>query len=352
MKQYVCVRIVQANRLNLKQFQFDFDLTFAVFLMNADGTIYGRYGTRSSRKEAERDISTSGLAAAMEGALALHKQYPRNKSSLKGKQAKPTAYNTPNDYPMLRGKYRATLNYQRGTARSCLHCHQIHGAQQAVYRNAGKPVPDELIYFYPMPEVVGLKLNPATRATVKSVEAQSSAADAGFKVGDEITSLDGQSILSIADVQWVLHHAGSKGQLAVEVQRGGKTKKLTLELKDGWRSQTDVTWRAGAWPLRRMGLGGLSLVGMTDEERKRAGLNKAQLGLKVKQMGRFGPFATARRAGFRLNDIIVSFNGVTDAMTPGEMLAYTVQKLKAGRRVPVVVLRGARRVRLTLPMQR
>jgi hypothetical protein len=50
MKQFVCVRIVQANALDLALFQFDFDLTFAAFFMNADKTIYGRYGTRSSQQ--------------------------------------------------------------------------------------------------------------------------------------------------------------------------------------------------------------------------------------------------------------------------------------------------------------
>ena len=61
MDQFVCVRLVQANRLDLTKFQFDYDLTFSVFFMNPDGTIYGRYGTRSSRKEANRELSGNGL---------------------------------------------------------------------------------------------------------------------------------------------------------------------------------------------------------------------------------------------------------------------------------------------------
>src|SRR5262249_25811320 len=53
MDEFVCIRIVQANRMDLDHFQFDFDQSFAVFLMNADLTVYGRFGTRSERPEDE-----------------------------------------------------------------------------------------------------------------------------------------------------------------------------------------------------------------------------------------------------------------------------------------------------------
>ena len=57
LKKYVCVRVFQGNARNLELFQFDYDLTFAAFFMNAYITIYGRYGTRSSQEKPERDIS-------------------------------------------------------------------------------------------------------------------------------------------------------------------------------------------------------------------------------------------------------------------------------------------------------
>ena len=40
MDRYVPVRIVHANGMDLSQFQFDFDQSFAAFLLNADLTIY------------------------------------------------------------------------------------------------------------------------------------------------------------------------------------------------------------------------------------------------------------------------------------------------------------------------
>ena len=49
LEKFVCVRQVATNGLDLRLFQFDTDQSFAVFMLNADGTIYGRFGTRSHR---------------------------------------------------------------------------------------------------------------------------------------------------------------------------------------------------------------------------------------------------------------------------------------------------------------
>src|SRR2546430_12370643 len=101
MDKFVCVRLVQANALDLTLFQFDYDLTFAVFFLNADRTIYGRYGTRSERKDATKDISIESFREALAAALALHKHYPANKAALAGKQPRPTKFKTPDDFPSL-----------------------------------------------------------------------------------------------------------------------------------------------------------------------------------------------------------------------------------------------------------
>ena len=85
MDKFVRVRLVRVNKLDLSLFQFDPDLTFAVFFLNADKTIYGRFGSRSDFTDSDRDISLEGLRKAMSSALALHKQYPENKALLTGK---------------------------------------------------------------------------------------------------------------------------------------------------------------------------------------------------------------------------------------------------------------------------
>src|SRR3989449_3706443 len=229
MDQFVCVRLVQANAMDLSLFQFDFDLTFAVFFMNADKTIYGRFGSRSDRKDATKDISMEGFRKALAAALELHKRYPANKAALAGKQPRPTRFKTPDDFPSLAGKYKPTLDYEGKVVQSCMHCHQVRDAERRFFRDERKPIPDEVLYPYPMPDTVGLSLDPKEKAKVTSVAAGSPAERAGLKVGDEVLSLEGQPILSIADVQWVLHNAGEPATLNSEVLRGRKKIKLALD---------------------------------------------------------------------------------------------------------------------------
>ena len=79
LEKFVCVRIISTNGLDLSLFQFDTDQSFTMFFLNADGTIYGRFGTRSHRTNWVGDVSLPGLAKALQGAIELHNSYPKNK---------------------------------------------------------------------------------------------------------------------------------------------------------------------------------------------------------------------------------------------------------------------------------
>jgi predicted metalloprotease with PDZ domain len=343
---------VKANDLDLTLFQFDYDLTFAVFFMNADRTIYGRYGTRSSVQEAAKDVSVAGLAESMAAALALHEKYPTNKKSLAGKQPVETKYKRPDDFPALRGKFLKDLDYAGAVTKSCMHCHQVRDAERQIYRNAGQPIPDRLLFPNPLPATIGLTLDPRRRASVSTVAAGSAARDAGIKAGDEIIDLDGQAIVSPADVQWVLHNADDSAELAVTVNRDGRQRQLMLELAEGWRRNSDISWRVTSWPLRRMGTGGLLFEPASVEQRRKIGVDEAGLALSVKHVGQYGAHAAAKKAGFQKGDIVVSFDGRTTAMSTSQLLAYTAQNTKPGQEIPVVVMRGNRRLELKLPMQK
>ena len=232
--------------MDLTLFQFDYDLTFSVFFMNADKTIYGRYGTRSSVEEATRDISLSGLAAAMVTALEIHQAYPANLNSLLGKQGVETNYKTPDDLPSLRGEFKDSLDYQGAVTKSCLHCHQLRDAERQTYRDAGRPIPDRLLFPNPLPSVVGLRFDPSKRATVRDVTAGSAAAKARFRKGDVLISLAGQPIISLADTQWVLHNAAAPTTIEATVRRGDELLELSLNLGSDWRRQSDISWRVSS----------------------------------------------------------------------------------------------------------
>lgn len=353
LDKFVCVRQVSTNGLDLKTFQYDTDQSFAVFLLNADGTIYGRFGTRSHRTDWLEDVSLEGMAEALKGALELHADYPKNKTALAGKRGEAWEFDRPEKYPSLKDKFTSKLNYEGEVVKSCIHCHQIGDARRAFYRDAGKPIPTKILYPFPHPKITGLIMDPESRATIKKIAPGSAAEKSGLKAGDEIQTLQGQPILSIADLQWVLHHADSQGaEIPVQLKRGGRTMEKTLSLGDGWREKGDISWRVSSWGLRRMATGGMKLETLPEEQRAELDIPKTSMALLVKHVGQYGPHAAAKKAGFRPGDIIVEFDGQTDLMTDSDLLAYGVTHTKPGESVPVRILRNGRRQVLKLPMQK
>ncbi len=352
LEQFVCVRVVSTNGLDLSLFQYDTDQSFAMFMLNADRTIYGRFGTRSHRTEWFGDVSLKGLALALQGALDLHKSYPSNKALLAGKTGEPLEFSSPEKYPTLRDKFTDRLNYQGEVAKSCIHCHQIGDARRDFYRQQKKPIPEKLLHPYPHPKSIGLILDPDQMATVKSVAPDSPAAAAGFRNGDAIELLNGQPLLSIADVQWVLNDIDPAGtSVKAVVNRDGREQNMTLPLPAGWRQADDIAWRVSSWGLRRMTTGGLKLETLSDEDRKQLNIGSHSMALRAEHVGQYGKHAVAKRAGFQKGDVIVAYDGQTDLMTPGALLAYGARHTKPRQKIRVTLLRDGKRVTKQLTMQ-
>src|SRR5205085_11134478 len=120
----------------------------------ADRTIYGRYGTRSHRTETVDDMSLQGFGKAMQAALELHRQYPKNRAALAGKQSLPQPVTAPEEYPSLKGRYGSKPDYSGQLGQSCIHCHMVGEAQRVAFRTEGKPIPEALLFPYPNPKVL------------------------------------------------------------------------------------------------------------------------------------------------------------------------------------------------------
>jgi hypothetical protein len=352
LERFVCVRVVSANGLDLSLFQFDTDQSFAVFALNADGTIYGRFGTRSHRTVWEDDVSIEGLAEMLSGALALHADYPRNRAALERKKGPPPEFAVPELFPLLKGKYKSRLDYEGNVVRSCIHCHQIGDAQRQAWRDREERFPEALLYPYPHPRAVGLVMDPKERATVKQVEADSPAASAGFKSGDAIVAMEGQPLLSIADIQWVLHRAAPEGdELEAVIRREGSEIPLSLKLAKGWRRQDDLSWRVSTWELRRMVAGGLYLREATPEERQSLDLPAETMALYVIHAGEYPPHDTALKAGIRKGDVLTSFDERSDLVRESDLIAYGLTECRPGKRVKVTARRGEQTLKVELPIQ-
>jgi hypothetical protein len=232
-----------------------------------------------------------------------------------------------------------------------MHCHMIGDAERKVWRDEKRPIPDDVLFPWPLPEVVGLELDPQKKASVHAVAEGSPAARAGFRTGDEITALAGQPVLSIADVQWALHRSGPKALLAAEIRRGGEARRLTLALDEGWRRRGDISWRTTSWDLRRMATGGLLLEELGEEERRARSIGCDRLALLVEHAGEYGEHRTALDAGFRKGDVIVEWDGRSERLRETDLLAHGVQVRKPGERVKAAVLRGGKRLELELPLR-
>lgn len=337
LEKFVCVRAVQANGIDMALFQFDYDLTWAVVFLNADRTIYGRYGTRASH-DLSKEVSLEGFKKALEGALEVHENYPANKASLAGKTGPTPPVKVPEEYPMLRKVgYTATVNPRNpigGNPGACIHCHQINNNVYRSYRGLSQPIPDTALWTYPMPSVLGLELDLSERATVKAVASGSQAEKDGFKVGDEILTLRGQPILSIADVQWVLHQSQKEpDQLNAQVKRDGASRPLMLTLAKDWRKKGDFSWRACNNIISPLPEGSHDL---TADEKKELGLPGSSIAIRVMWANR----------GFLKNDVIVEVDGQRSGMTASDFLAFSVQKKKPKDKIALTVLRAGQELKM------
>ncbi len=310
--------------VNLGTFQFDYDQTWAAFFMNADGTIYGRYGTRAGDKEhATSHISLASFKRSIQRALELHRGYPANKAQLQGKLGRPVQYRFAEQIPV------AAAN---GEHRHCIHCHNVtEDLRQTKYQQKKLAASD--IWVYPLPENVGLTMEVDDCLRVKSVKPQSAAAKAGIRPDDELVAMDGQRLISQADIQWVLEGAPGEARISVTLLRDGQPLEKTIVLGGDWK-QTDLAWRESSWALRP----GLWTIPLSPAEKREKGIPADSLGLVVKWVP---PGATlAKQAGLADGDVIVAVDGKTALMNEGQFIAYVRLVHPPGDKVTLTLLRG------------
>jgi hypothetical protein len=331
-KRFVCVRVVTIDDVDLGLFQFDYDQTWCAFFLNADGTIYGRYGTRAAGGEnSTTHISVASFRKTMQRVLELHKGYPSNKDQLAGKAGPKPEYRVPKDIP-------------RVERRHCIECHQVRG-NVLRHKWQEKRLTAADIWPYPLPENIGLKMDADDGLRVKTVASNSPAERAGIAARDELVTLNGQRLISQADIQWVLDREPVETKVVAALKRGGKELRKTIVLSGSWK-ESDLSWRASTWPGLRYWL---HTVALSAAEKKQADLAADRLALVVKDM-QAERTAGPRKAGLRVGDVIIAVDGKTAAMTESQFLVYVRLRHPPGDQVKLTVLRGKERRDLTIPM--
>ena len=158
-------------------------------------------------------------------------------------------------------------------------------------------------------------------------------ARAQFRVGDELVRLQGQPILSTADVQWVLHNAGDKDELVAEVRRDGAPVKLMLVLPDGWRRKLP-DWRFINMGIQRNVIGFNCRPTSQDD----TDTDKPTLAMRVQNANR----RQLGKLDIRRGDLVVAVDGSREPMTLGAWTALVFRDKKPGDKMTLTVRRGDR----------
>lgn len=330
----MCVRLVQMKGVDLTQFQFDYDLTWAVVFVHADGTVLARYGSRTKAGPMATN-SMAGLKSTMTRVLEAHREYPGNRVLFAEKRGPKPKYRRPELIPS-----KHTRRPQAASKENCMHCHNVYDAYHDLQLRSGTYDPRK-VWKYPLPENVGLVVDPVSGNHVNKILPESPAARAGLRGGDVIETLGGQAILSLADIQFALHFlTGDTNEVPLVVRRGDKTVATTLRLAGPWR-EGNLSWRVSMYGMPPSP--GLWVEDLADEKSRDLGLSDKKLALLVR--GAFG--GAVRRAGVRKNDVIVSYDGKSDRVSPGEFHVHLrLNHHESGSVLELEVLREGRKRRI------
>src|SRR5262249_26933246 len=246
---FIRVRLARIDDADLNLFEFDLDLTYMVFFLDAQENVYARYGGRDGT-DADNRQSLEGLKYTMNSVLNMHDR--TEKEYAPKSQAK--------------SKYLHNLSNPPSFGRGCMHCHQIKAALESDLRRSGKWERD-MVWRYPLPENIGLRLEVNRGNVVERILENSPASKLGIKPGDTLRRLNGVPIHSFGDAQYALDIAPMTGANDMGWQGSDKTCDAKLSMPEGWR-RTDLSWRTSA--QRLLSSGGMYGMELTGEEKKSA----------------------------------------------------------------------------------
>lgn len=321
------VRLLRITGVDLNVFEFDYDLTWAVFFMNANGKIYGRYGGRDAKGPDTRNTLES-LHYAMEAALVEHRKDPTAKPEQPAKKE------------VLVENYPTAKSYYRG---GCIHCHQVKEIVREEEKKTGT-WNRESIYTYPLPENIGITLELNRGNIVKAIAPSSAADKAGVKPGDRLQTLNGVAVNSFADAQYGLHKAPLTGKTTVSWQRDGTDMKGELTLAQGWR-RTNVTWRPSLLDI----LPSLTVYGedLTAKEKQALGLAEKRLAFRQDAT----VHSAAKAIGVQAGDVIIGIDSKVMEMSMDQFLGHVRQNYLIGESATLNVMRNGKRVDLKFKLK-
>ena len=330
------------NGVDLRRFDFDFDTTWAAFFLDPELNIYSRYGGRDEREPADR-LSKESLLSTMDEVLKTHRQL-RGAPGAAYRQQLDQRFrknviqiddppDRPEDIPLLKQSHQG-----------CIHCHQVQ-EYRLLQAASDQTFNRKMLFQWPLPESIGIQLDPKDGVTISEIEPKSAAAAGNLKPGDAISFANGFPVRSEFDLRWVLARHTADDKLALEVQRGGSISLIKLGIplsKNGTWRETELGWRKSLRSVPvEFGFRGYAL---TRSPRKPLGIGPDALAIKIVAVRDIG---LAKSLQIQKGDVVVALGDQSENREIDQLFSDILRQSTPGSAVTMSVMRDGERITLT-----
>lgn len=331
MQQYVCVRVIRMDDIDVALFDRDWHNTLYFFIMNADEQIYMRYGGRDAASP-DTYLNLDSIELALKKGLELHEEYKQGKLA----KAEKPAPKFPREYPLL-----VERTFKRN---ACVECHLI-GDFQNLHREQDGTL-DKLVHLFRSPDIktIGIHLDVPKGLVVK--EAQGAVAEAGMRAGDTIVAVNGTRVYTFGDLQYYYDKTPRMAERAkFTVGREGREVDLDVKLPVRWW-WTDLRFRQSSVDPKMY----FDSTPLTAAEKSELGLKPDGFASRVKYVSSVAQMMKVHE--LKVGDIVYAVDGVeTDPLANTPELFMQLRR-KPGDAALLDVIRDGAKIKMELRTQR
>jgi hypothetical protein len=323
LDKYVLARVVTMTGIDIGLFDYDRHNSIYFFAMNADETIYLRYGGRDA-EDSNTYLDLSSLDLALEAGLRQHELYKMGRLM---KQVRPEAF-FPEQIASLK---KHVIDRER-----CVECHLIGDYLAQDLEKEGKL--DKRRILYPSPDLkrLGIFLDVPQGLVIERV--QGAAAESGLQAGDSIQSFDQKMVLTFADLQYFWGKLDRDARdVRLGVLREGERKDVLMRLPEEWW-YIDTGHRY--WTVEPMVY--FTSNPLSAGRRNQSGLPADGFAAEVVDVD---PLAESLNLhSLRKGDVILSVNGLSRSPWTKRPELFVKLTVRAGDSVKVRILREGREI--------